>query len=472
MTVKMDTLAEQLATFARATIDQGAPGSVRDNTLGRVIDIIGLAMAASPLPTSIAARELVLDQGGTDHATIIGTRTRVPVAQAAFVNGVLAHSLDFDDTHLPSILHPSASIVPAALSVAEQIDAPGERLLDAIAVGIEVCVRVGMVGFDVDNRESEFFARGQHATSMCGAIGSAAAAATLLDLDESGIVDALGIAASFASGLLEGNRTGGTVKRMHCGWAASAGVTASQLAQRGVTGPTTVFEGRFGFFEAMIGGLINPTALTDGLGQHWEVPGVFFKPYPANHFTHCAADAAMAIRRKGIRLEQIARLHIGVAGSTVRTIGEPIEVKRRPMTGYQGQFSGPYVVAAALDGGSGLGLGMDDFTDASVNDPGRVAFMERVSVGADEQCDAIYPYQFPAIITADLVDGSQVIEACLVNRGGAELPLSAEELASKFAANVARVTSLEAASDLYGRVQQLPRLGGVRHQVERLQLAM
>ena len=469
MTERADTLAEQLATFARSAVDEGAPELVRTNTLGRLIDIVGLAVAASPLPTSLAARELVLDQGGTDHASIVGVATRVPASQAAFVNGVLAHSLDFDDTHLPSILHPSASIVPAAVAIAEQVDAPGDRLLDAIAIGIEVCVRVGMVGFDADRGESEFFARGQHATSMCGVIGSAAATATLLDLDESRIVDALGIAASFASGLLEGNRTGGTVKRMHCGWAASAGITAAQLAQRGITGPSTVLEGRFGFFEAMVGGVINPSALTDRLGEHWEVPGVFFKPYPANHFTHCAADAAMAIRDRGITLEQIERLHIGVAGSTVRTIGEPLEVKRRPRTGYQGQFSGPYVVAAALAGGSGLGLGMDDFTDELVTEPRRTAFMERVSVGADEQCESIYPYQFPAVLTARLVDGSQLVEACLVNRGGSELPLSPEELASKFTDNVSPVLGTEHAADLYQRVEELPGLDGVRRQLEQLQ---
>jgi 2-methylcitrate dehydratase PrpD len=469
MAVTADTLAEQLAAFTRSAMDDGVPRLVQTNTLGRVIDIVGLSVAASTLPTSIAARGLVIEQGGRADASIVDATPRVPAAQAAFVNGVLAHSLDFDDTHLPSILHPSASIVPAALAIAEQVDAPGDRLMAAIAIGIEVCVRVGMVGFDVDRRESEFFARGQHATSMCGTIGSAAAAAALLDLDESSIVDSLGIAASFASGLLEGNRTGGTVKRMHCGWAASAGVTAAQLAQRGITGPTTVFEGRFGFFEALIGRVINPAALTDGLGEHWEVPGVFFKPYPANHFTHCAADAAMGLRESGIRLEDIEQLHIGVAGSTVRTIGEPIDVKRRPETGYQGQFSGPYVVTAALEGGAGLGLGMKDFTDKLVTDPRRVDFMQRITVGADPKCEEVYPYQFPAVVTAQLFDGSRVVEERMVNRGGSELPLTPEELAQKFTQNVTTVTDRATADDLYRRLQELPGLAGVRAQLGNLQ---
>jgi 2-methylcitrate dehydratase PrpD len=360
-------------------------------------------------------------------------------------------------------------VVPAVLAVAEQLDVPGTRLLDAVAIGIEVCVRVGMVGFDVESRESEFFARGQHATSMCGTIGAAAAVSTLLDLDESAIVDALGISASFASGVLEGNRTGGTVKRMHCGWAASAGVTAARLASKGITGPATVFEGRFGFFGAMVGGVLNPGAMTDRLGEHWEAPGVFFKPYPANHFTHCAADAAMAIREKGISLDQIERLHIGVAGSTVRTIGEPIEVKQRPRTGYQGQFSGPYVVTAALLGGSGLGLGMVDFTDDLVNDPQRIAFMERVTVGPDERCEEIYPYQFPAVVTADLVDGSRIVEERMVNRGGADFPLTADELAQKFSDNIASVTDQRRAEELYQRLVNLAELVGVRQELEHLQ---
>ena len=172
------------------------------------------------------------------------------------------------------------------------------------------------------------------------------AAGLLAGLDEAGIVHALGLAASMSSGIIEANRTGGTVKRMHCGWAAHAGVSAVGLVRHGFTGPATVLEGRFGFFRAWLHGPFFPEWITDGLGERWEVPGIHFKPYPANHFTHTAIDAAIALRHKGVKAQDVAHVQLGVPAPIVRTIGEPIEVKRTPSTGYMAQFSGPYAVAA------------------------------------------------------------------------------------------------------------------------------
>src|SRR5690606_32796008 len=138
---------------------------------------------------------------------------------------------------------------------------------------------------------------------------------------------------SMASGIIESNRTGGTVKRMHCGWAARSGVSAAQLVRYGFTGPPTVLEGRFGFFQAWLhGDRIDMDAITDGLGETWAVPGIFFKPYPANHFTHAGIDAARRLRESGLRPDEIARIELQVAAAPHRTIGAPIEVKRRPET--------------------------------------------------------------------------------------------------------------------------------------------
>jgi 2-methylcitrate dehydratase PrpD len=358
----------------------------------------------------------------------------------------LAHSLDYDDTHLPSILHPSASIVPAVLAAAEACQAEGADVVAAIAVGLEICVRLGMAGF-IDG-ESLFFARGQHATSICGAIGAAAAVARVRRLPADQIAHSMGIAVSMAGGVIEANRTGGTVKRLHCGWAAHSAVVAASLASRGITGPPTVLEGRFGFFEAFIEGTFDPSALTDGLGTDWVAPTIFFKPYPANHFTHTAIDAALELRSRGIGHEDIESIHLGVATSTVRTIGEPLEAKQVPETGYQAQFSGPYVIAAALLGGSGLGLGLADFTDELATDPLRRSIMARVTVGGDERCDAIYPMQFPAVMTVRLRSGEELVIERLVNRGGPGDPLSDEELGRKFADNAGRCLDADAVEGL------------------------
>lgn len=432
------TLIQQLARFAAATKLSTLPTEVAASVPQRVLDVLGICVRATTLDTSTAVLDWAEEEGGVPRATAVGLADRLPASRAAFVNGVLAHSLDYDDTHLPSVLHPSASVVPAALAAAEASGASGAETVAAVAVGVEICVRLGMAGYDEAAGQSVFFEHGQHATSICGAIGSAAAAAMLQrpGPDTDRIANAMGIAASMASGIIEANRTGGTVKRIHCGWAAQAGVTAAGLARRGLTGAPTALEGRFGFFQAFLRDQWSPEPVTDGLGEMWSVPGVFYKPYPANHFTHAGIDAALKLRAAGLRVDEIESIHLGVATPTVRTIGEPIEAKRTPETGYQAQFSGPFTIAAALCRGSGLGLGLADFTDEAARDPELRSLMAKISVAGDPDCDAIYPHQFPAVLTVTTTDGRTLVERVLANRGGGQWPLSSDELAAKFADNV------------------------------------
>ena len=239
------------------------------------------------------------------------------------------------------------------------------------------------------------------------------------------------------SGLLEANRTGGTVKRVHCGWAAHAGVVAADLARHGLTGPPTVVEGRFGFLQAFCGDRADIAAVTERLGEHWELPGIFFKPYPCNHFTHAGIDAALELRARGIRPDDIGAIELGVPGAVLKTIGQPPEEKARPRSGYHAAFSGPYTVATALLGGGGLGVFHEDFTD---DRPGRTP------AGAGRQgpvrrrraCDEIFPHQFPAVLTARLDSGESVTERIVANRGGPDRPLGDDEVAEKFRTNAVR----------------------------------
>jgi len=337
------TLAQAVARFAVEHPFERLPADVADSVRKRVLDVLGICVAASPLPTSAAARDWASGQGGAAEAHAIGVGGRLPAQLAAFVNGTLAHSLDYDDTHLPSVLHPSASVIPAALAAAEAYQRSGRETVAAIACGLEVCVRIGMAGYDEGSGRNLYFEHGQHATSICGTLGAAVSAGLLAGLD------------------------------------------------------------------------------ADGLGIRWEVPGIFFKPYPANHFTHTGIDAAAALRRRGIDIDRIVSLRLGVPDSVVRTIGEPIEVKRCPATGYMAQFSGPYAVAVGLLGGSGLGTGLDDYTDELAVDPRRRAIMAKVTVVADDECTAIFPAQFPSVLRATMDDGTELVEAVLANRGGPAL---------------------------------------------------
>ena len=464
------TLAEQLGEFAAGTAYDDLPDDVVDSVRKRVLDTLGIAVAAAPLETSRAARRWASAQGGRHGASAVGVASALPANMAAFVNGVLAHSLDYDDTHLPSVLHPSAAVIPAALAVAERTGADGRRLVHAIAVGLETCVRLGMAGYDEEAGNSVFFEHGQHATSICGAMGGAVAAAVLTGGPQQ-VVDTLGVAASMAAGIIEANRTGGTVKRLHCGWAAHAAVCAAELVEHGLTGPPSVLEGRFGFFQAWLHGQVQLDAVTRDLGRDWAVPGIFFKPYPANHFTHAAVDAAAALRAAGVRPDDVVRAVLGVPAPNLRTIGEPIDVKRAPETGYMAQFSGPYAVAVGLFGGGGLGAGLDDYTDELARDESRRALMATVEVVPDDRCTAIFPRQFPAVLTAHLRDGRTLVEEVLTTRGGPQRPLTFDELATKFRDNAGRLLpddEVDALSRACGSLDDQPDLAAVLRPLTRV----
>jgi len=441
----MSTIAEQIGQVGYQITQVGLSDELRREAARRVLDVIGNSLAAKDQPATQVVKNVVKDWEGPASAFAIGAG-KLPAAAAALLNGTLAHAMDFDDTHLPSVLHPSASVVPAALAVGAKLQSKPTDVLDAITFGIEVTCRLGMAGYDKELGNSVFFERGLHATSICGTLGAAVAAAMLMKLSAAEIASAIGIASSMGAGLLEANRTGGTVKRMHCGWAAHGGVVAAELAKAGLTGPPTVIEGRFGFMQAYCGDQVNLAELTDGLGETWVLPGLFFKPYPCNHFTHTGIDAARKMKANGITPDQIESLELGVPTPVLRTIAEPREAKIKPESGYHAAFSGPYTVAAAFYREHGLGLFHEDFENESAHDAEILALAAKVNVSANAKCDEIFPHQFPAVLTAHLKDGSSVTEEVLVNRGGPQNPLTDAELALKFESNAKLAISADQAA--------------------------
>ena len=450
-----ETLLQEVSRFAAGVRDGNLQPVILRDARRRTTDIIGIALAASGMEPARIVGGVIEGWGGEEQAGVIGGRDRYPAASAALMNGTLAHSLDFDDTHLPSVLHPSAAVVPAALAAAEASGAKGRDLLAAIAAGDELVVRVGMAGYDPALGNSIFFEKGLHATSIAGTLGAALAAAMVYGLGEEEISHAVAISASMGAGIIEANRTGGTVKRIHCGWAAHAGVTAAELAARGLTGPPTAFEGRFGFMQAYLDDKADAEALTGELGKRWELLRIFFKPYPANHFTHAGIDAAITLREEGLDIEELEEIELGVASPVLRTIAQPEDEKARPKTGYAGQFSGPFTVATALVGGGGLGVCLEDFTEEAVEDPMKLDLASRVRCFADEECDSIFPNQFPAVLRVRLKNGEVLESRVSHNRGGPENPLSDQELEVKFRSNAGRALPAEQVEELHCALEVL-----------------
>ncbi len=434
------TPVQELGAFAGRTTFADLPAEVAESARLRVLDTIGVALAAWSADAGNQLLGIVAETGGAQQASPIGRRERYPLEQAAFISGTLAHSLDFDDTHMPSILHPSAIIVSTALAVAQGLGRSGREILAAQVAGYEIAVRLGMAAYDPDMRNSVFFEKGLHGASIVGAIAGAAVASKLFGASADEIAHAMGIAASMGSGLLEANRTGGTVKQIHGGWACHSAVWAARLAHAGFTAPPTVFEGRFGLFYALCDNRFDAAEITRDLGARWETSRIVFKPYPANHFTHAGIDAALAVRAEfgPLRPDDVERIDLGVASSTLRTIAEPRDVKVRPVSGYAARFSGPFTVAVALRGGGGLGVSLDDFTDAVVREQTLVQMAEKVHCYADEACDEVFPHHFPAVLRVQLRDGRVIEKRVMENRGSRFRPLSPEEVLLKFQLNAKR----------------------------------
>jgi 2-methylcitrate dehydratase PrpD len=447
------TASEVLGAFAAARRFRDLPADVRDKVRLHLLDVLGVALASASLPFARTAFDAAQRSGGAGDGTVIGFATPLPASWAAFVNGTLAHGIDYDDTHLGSVVHVSCTVAPAALAVAEEVGAGGEALLSALALGMETAIRVGLAA------PAAFHDRGFHPTGICGTFGAAVSTATLRGLSAAQIVDALGLCGSMAAGSMEFLADGSWSKRMHAGWAAHGGLLAAALAQAGFRGPKAVFDGRFGLYASHLGtDGWNLAPLTQGLGERWELLGTALKPYPCCHFNHAFIDCIAALRRlHDLRPDAIERIECDVAPTAIPVVCEPVASKRAPQNDYDAKFSLPYAVASALVRGH---VDVDDFTPAAIGDAAVLDVAARVQHRADP--DTAFPRVFPGRVRVLLRNGRVVTHDEPVNRGSSERPLAPAEVHDKFMRNATRVLPAARAEALRAAVDNLERAGDVR----------
>ncbi len=321
-------------------------------------------------PIELALKQLSEFSGGK-QATIVGRNERIDALSAAFLNAAGANVFDYCDTHLPTVVHPTSPLAPAVLAMAELRPVTGPELLLAFILGFEIECRVGAA------ISPGHYPKGWHITSTCGVFGAAAGAAKLLKLGEGQIVWALGSASTQSAGLCE--CLGWPAKSVSVGNAARNGLFAALLADKGFEGPPEPIAGAQGFLAAM-GEPPNWAALLDGLGKSWEVANNSIKPYPAGFVIHPLLDCALDWRKA----------NPDAAIEKVLARGNPLLLQRtdRPdvATGRESQVSLQHAVAAALVLGK---AGLDQFTDACVNDPRVSAMRKRISVASDPNISTI-----------------------------------------------------------------------------------
>jgi 2-methylcitrate dehydratase PrpD len=443
------TLAQRLAAFAASLTFETLPDQVVASVCLRALDVLGIALASSRGDWAPPVLDLAGNAGG--ECTVLGDARTAPLPLAILVNGTLAHGLDYDDTHAASITHASAVILPTVLAVAEARELDGRTAVTAAVAGYEAITRLGMAASGV------FHARGWHATSVCGAFGAALAAGACEGLDEAQLTAALGLAGSFASGVMEHLEDGSWVKRLHPGWAGHSGALAAALARGGVPGPATILEGRFGFYRTFVN--MEPDRRPfDTLGREWEILRVGYKPYPCCHLNHAYLDCALELRRAaGVSADTIERIECRVPAGEVPIVCEPVEVKRRPRTSYDAQFSLPFSVASAFIDGA---VGLDTYAPSRLADPRVLALADRVSHVVDP--DSPFPRTFPGWVRVRLTDGRELEARVPHGRGGPDRPLPPEALVEKFRDNARRALPAARVAALEQRVLELDRLKSVR----------
>jgi len=414
------SIAERLAERIVALDTARLPAAVRMKSEDLAVDVIGLAVTARNQDYVKAALAGWDDDG---PCTAIGHERTLSAAGAAFVNGTAAHGEDFDDTFEGGPVHAGAVMVPGVLSACERHNPDGASALLGIAVGVETLCRLSLVTPKMVHKA------GFHPTAVLGAMAAAAGIGAALKLDRRQLVDALGIAGSMASGIIEYLAEGSWTKRLHPGWAAQAGLRAVLLAKHGFHGPRTVFEGAHGFFHAFAHTTEGDyDALTADFGERWATETLAFKPYPCGTMTHPYIDCARRLSTRGVKADEIKEIICEVGEGTVHRLWEPLAGKQHPPNGYAGKFSQPYCIAAAFVHGN---IGLEVFTDAAVQEPVVLALAGRVRYVVDP--DNPYPNAFTGHIRMVLHDGQVLEERQPHMRGGAQEPLTRADIEEKFA---------------------------------------
>ena len=454
-------IAEQLAQFAGAFPTERIPAAVTARARHLVLDAVGIALASTTYDFAHRAMTAISGLAGAGDFAVIGMPGRLPLRDAALLNGILVHGLDFDDTHSGGVIHATASVLPTVLAVGARQRASGREMLAAYVLGVEVAARLGAVA------KGAFHQVGFHPTGLIGAFACTLAAGRLMGLGEKQLVMAQGLTLSAGSGSLEFLEDGAWNKRFHPGWAAVAGVTAAALAQQGFVGAKRAYEGRFGLFASHLQSHFDPANLalaTAGLGETWELLQVAVKPYPACHFVHACVDAAVAlVRDQKLDASEIERVQALVPAEVVKTVCEPAANKRRPANSYDAQFSIPYTVAAALRRGR---FTLDELEDDALGDPAILALADRVNYEIDPV--TTFPRHYTGEVIVTTRGGRSFRHREAINRGNGERPLSEAAIIEKFRANAARAVSHDRARQVETLLLSLDEAADTRAVADRL----
>jgi 2-methylcitrate dehydratase PrpD len=389
-----------------------------------VLDYIANIYGSLELDAVKAVVEYIRTLGGPQQATVLGCGFKTGVQNAAFINGTLAEAIEAQDGLRFGGNHPVSAVMPAVFSVAEAEGKSGNAVLSAIVAGYEAASRPAAAMHPYHTLS------GFLPTGTCGAFGAAAAAAKLMELDRNGMINALGNAGYLLPLSMAEQLMGGyTIKIVQGGQAASAGIMAAGLAKAGITGCPQVLEGselKGGFTQ--ITSRVEPRCerITEGLGEHFSIMDIYFKPYTACRHTHGAAQATLdLIKEYEFRIDEIEALDVDTYGIGVIAVGKGVPENG---TFVSAQFSIPYVVAACL---MDRKLGPAQLTEKRIADPDIIALSKKVTVKMDDELNKLYPEKTSSRVTIRLKGGGTLIKQVDLPKGDPRSPMEAVDVTDK-----------------------------------------
>ncbi len=371
----MKSLTEQYVEFAIQLRSEDIPSEVKERVSDLFLDTLGVGIAGSDSPPAVMARKCMKAQTSFKEATLWGTKEKGSVYGAAFVNGTASHAYDYDDTHNWAEIHVSGVLVPCLLALSEKLKISGRQILEAYTAAYEVTARIGVIG-----NAKILYGKGFHCTGLGGPFGAALASGLVMGLDKAKLVNALGIAGSFSSGLLEFQSDGSMTKRLHPGVASWHGMTAAALAKEGYTGPATILEGKKGWLNAFSGDFSRIDLATKGLGDYFETLETHVKIYPCVSGFSASIECLLTLMGKyQLRPEQIESIDVRVRDLTYTWVRPPTEI---PQNILSAQMNLAYCLAvAAYD----QQVKLAQFSDDRVKDPKVLALMQRIKISPDQE---------------------------------------------------------------------------------------
>ncbi|EFZ9401885.1 MmgE/PrpD family protein [Campylobacter jejuni] len=440
--------SEILADFIFNLKYENIPNAVVQRAKELMLDSLGTAIAASKEECVLNAFKAFENLSTEKNTPIWINDQKLDPIYAAMLDGIASHALDFDDTHTEAILHASAILTPLCLSYGFHVSKDAKKIIKAFIIGWEIAARVGIAS------KGTFHKRGFHTTAIAGIFGSVSASAILLDLNKEQIINALGLAGSFASGVNEFLSNGSNSKVLHIANAIKNGIMVAHFAKNNMSGPLSIFEGRDNIFKCFgIEEECDKTELNKALGEIWQTMQVSIKPYPSCHFAHglidCAIalkndglkadeischfahgliDCAIALKNDGLKADEIKSIHCFVDEVPISFICDPLEAKYTPNSAYEAKFSMPFLMALGFFDGKITLESYENLKREEVLEfAKKISYKKRKSQG--------FPKYFPGHLEASLQDGRIIQKDVFINKGNFDNPLSFEELKAKFLAN-------------------------------------